>query len=320
MTVGRVLVTGATGFIGRWSVPALLRLGYEVHAVTSGTGAPAAQADAVAAHGGKRASWHAANLLDGASIERIVDAVRPSHLLHFAWIATPGVYSTSADNERWRRASECLFDRFVAAGGRRIVAAGSCAEYDWTQAGVCHETTTPLVDPDAPRVTPYAAAKRRLSSRLTELDRSDAVAAAWGRIFFQFGPFEHPERLVASVIGRLLQGLPADCTPGSQIRSFLHVADVGEAFVQLLDSGVRGPVNVGSAQRVSVAELVRLIARQAGHPELIRLGARAAPPDEPALLVPSLARLHAEVGWRPRFTLDSAVADTLAWHRARAAS
>jgi nucleoside-diphosphate-sugar epimerase len=360
MTLRRVLVTGASGFIGRWSVPALLRLGYEVHCVVSGAGReppaglgarePVTSAEAGECERGTPAETgerehgaraqtgerergtpvergeagergvrrHVADLLNAASIQRLVAAVRPSHLLHFAWVAAPGIFWTSADNERWRHASESLLEAFVAAGGRRAVMAGSCAEYDWSRAGVCDEFTTPLVEPEAAGVTPYAAAKRRLQRHVAALDRTGVVSAAWARVFFQFGPHEHPQRLVASVIARLLENRPAECTHGRQIRSFLHVADVGEAFARLLDSGLRGPVNIGSAERVSIADLVRLIGVHAGRPELIRLGARTAPPDEPALLVPAVERLHAAVTWRPRFTLDSAIADTLAWHRRRA--
>jgi nucleoside-diphosphate-sugar epimerase len=335
MTLRRVLVTGASGFIGRFSVPALLRLGYEVHCVVSGNerempagirelerGTPDETGELERGTpdetgGLEPARQHVADLLDATSMQRLVAAVRPSHLLHFAWIATPGIFWTSADNERWRRASESLLHAFVASGGRRAVVTGSCAEYDWSRAGVCDELTTPLVDPEAPGVAPYAAAKRRLQDHVAALDRTGVVSAAWARLFFQFGPHEHPQRLVASVIARLLENRPAECTHGRQIRSFLHVADVGEACAWLLDSSARGPINIGSAERVTIADLVRLIGAQAGRPELIRLGARAAAPDEPALLVPALERLHAALPWQPRFTLDGAVADTLAWHRRR---
>ncbi len=63
--------------------------------------------------------------------------VQPTHLLHFAWIATPGVYWDSAENFRWVSAGERLLRSFRAHGGRRVVMAGSCAEYDWARVGVC---------------------------------------------------------------------------------------------------------------------------------------------------------------------------------------
>jgi nucleoside-diphosphate-sugar epimerase len=242
--------------------------------------------------------------------------VRPSHLLHFAWIATPGVYWTSPDNFGWLAASQHLLRGFHAAGGSRAVMAGSCAEYDWSRVGLCHETSSPLANGRAAAVTPYVECKIAMQKALHEFGRVQRVSTAWGRVFFQFGPAEPRERLVASVILNLLAAREAPCSHGRQTRSFLHVADVAEAFVALLDGGVEGTVNIGSDEQISIAELLELTARQIGRPELLRLGARSASTAEPPLLVPDVERLRAEVGWRPRFTLAAGIADTIDWWRA----
>jgi nucleoside-diphosphate-sugar epimerase len=97
------------------------------------------------------------------------------------------------------------------------------------------------------------------------------------------------------------------------VRNFLHVADVGDAFAALLDSTLQGPVNIGSPERVSIAALVERIAKRIGRTDLVRLGARASPANEPAVLVPDVRRLYEELGWRPGFTLDEALADTIRW-------
>jgi nucleoside-diphosphate-sugar epimerase len=310
MAQKRVLITGAGGFIGRWSVPPLLAAGYGVHAVlrrTAGRELPPQL---------RGAEIHGADLLDARSIEALLALVKPSHLLHFAWIATPGVYWTSPENSAWLEASQHLLRCFHAGGGTRAVLAGSCAEYDWSRVGVCHELASPLAHRHAAAVPLYAKCKIAMQEALQDFSRSHDVSSAWGRIFFQFGPAEHRERLVASVILNLLSAREAPCSHGRHIRSFLHVADVAGAFAALLDSGIEGAVNIGSAERISIGELLELIARQIGRPELLRLGARSAAPSEPALLVPDLERLHGEVGWRPRFTLSEAVADTIDWWRA----
>jgi len=313
----RVLVSGAGGFIGRWSVPALLRLGYEVHAVLSGN----ASRDVPEQLQG--AKIHFANLLDDSLIDELTRAVRPSHLLHFAWIATPGVYWNSEENFRWLAASERLLRSFRAQGGSRVMMAGSCAEYDWSRVEVCDELSSPLAKTKAATlqgaaaVTRYAACKIALQAMLADFGREERLSTAWGRIFFQFGPHEHADRLVPSVICNLLLNREAPCSHGRQVRSFLHVADVGEAFAAVLDSGLEGPVNIGSDERVSLADLVERIGRQIGRPELLRLGARPAPPGEPSLLVPEVHRLRDEARWRPRFTLNEALGDTVAWWRGR---
>ena len=307
----RVLVSGAGGFIGRWSVPALLRRGYDVHAVLSGNAAR----DVPEQLSGART--HNADLFDDSAVAELLRAVRPTHLLHFAWIATPGLYWHSPENYRWLSASERLLRAFRAHGGHRALMAGSCAEYDWSRAAVCDEKASPLADASTASLSAYAECKIRLQRALAEFGREDEFSTAWGRIFFQFGPHEHPERLVASVICNLLLSREAPCSEGSQIRSFLHVADVGAAFAAVLDSELEGPVNIGSDERITVADLVRRIGRQIGRSEFLRIGARPASPQEPALLVPELRRLREEVRWQPAFTLDEGLRDAIAWWRSR---
>lgn len=304
----RVLVTGAGGFIGRSSIAPLKRMGFEVHAVLSGS----AQRHAPAALQG--AFVHAADLLSESQVDVLLRRVAPTHLLHFAWIATPGIYWQSTENFRWLTASQHLLRGFRASGGIRAVMVGSCVEYDWSKAGVCSETSSPMADESAV-LTPYAASKIALQKALARFAGEEHLSSAWGRIFFQFGPYEHPDRLVPSVIRHLLMNQEALCTHGRQIRSFLHVADVGAAFAQLLDSDIQGPVNIGSDERIALAELIERIALEVGRPDLVRLGARSAPCGEPPLLVPDVHRLRDEVLWRPQLSLDEGIRDSVAWWR-----
>lgn len=309
----RVLVTGAGGFLGRWSVPALQARGYDVHVVRAprvpGVAAPAMPAQL------SGATLHYADLLGADDVETLVAAVRATDLLHFAWVSAPGIYRTSPENLRWVEASTHLARAFFASGGTRAVMAGSCAEYDWTQATVCREEATPLADAAGAPPSLYASSKLTMERRLAHLARQAGASTAWGRIFFQFGPGEHVSRLVPTVVRSLLAGRIAECTLGTQVRSFLHATDVGEAFAALLDSAVEGPVNVGSGEPRAVAALIGDIATQLGRTDLVRLGARPLPAGEPALLVPDISRLRGEVGWQPRFAFDSALADTIAWWR-----
>jgi nucleoside-diphosphate-sugar epimerase len=192
------------------------------------------------------------------------------------------------------------------------VTAGSCAKYDWSSVDVCREASSPLAT-SASGAAPYAICKVALQNMLSSYRQHNGLSIASGRIFSPFGPYEHPDRLVPSVVQDLLLQRDAPCSHGSQIRNFVHVTDVSQAFAALLDSALEGPVNIGSDERVSIAAVLECIAKQIGRPDLLRLGARPVLTNEPSILVPDGRRLYDELGFRPGFTLEEGLADTISW-------
>jgi nucleoside-diphosphate-sugar epimerase len=296
----RALVTGASGFIGRNVLQALVGRGFEVHAVSSQR--QDHSEDVV---------WHLADLLDPAASVDLLERVAATHLLHLAWYAEPGAFWSSPLNVRWLEASLALLRAFAATGGQRFVGAGTCAEYDWSIAGLCTEGDTPL----APQ-TLYGECKRSFHAVAERLcDAAQMPSVAWGRIFFLYGPHEHAERLIPSVARALLEGREALCTEGRQRRDFMHSRDVGEAFAALLDSRVEGPVNIASGEAPSIAEIVGLVAEACARPELVSLGALPSRPNEPELLVADVRRLHRDVGFSPTLGLREGVFETVEWWR-----
>lgn len=289
----RVLVTGAGGFVGRHCVD---RLAGEVHPVGREK---------------RGAEWHVADLLDPGVVRELVRAVRPTHLLHLAWVTEHGAYWSSRENLDWMRASLDLFTEFRRAGGKRIVATGSCAEYEWS-GGRCIEGTTPL-EPS----TLYGQCKLHLQQQLAAICGQAGISYAWARVFFLYGPHEDPRRLVPSVIGSLLRGERAACTHGRQLRDFMHVEDLAAALAALLDSDVEGPINVASGLPVSLAEIVTTIAERLDAADRLDLGAIPARPDDPDELVADVSRLRQELGFEPGYTLQRGLDATIAWWRER---
>lgn len=293
----RVLVTGAAGFIGWQCLPLLLAAGYEVHGLAKHL-PDCAPAGVV---------WHQADLFDEAAVTAIVAIVRPTHLLHLAWYATPGKYWMALENFACVRASLALGETFTAHGGERLVGAGSCAEYD-ARYGYCSEALTPT----AP-TTIYSACKDSLRGLLEALAARTGISNAWGRIFLLYGPRENPQRLVSSVALALLRGHSAPCSHGRQLRDFSHVEDIAGAFVALLDSDVTGPVNIASGTPVRVSEIIYTLADQVGRRDLVQLGALPDQPNEPRALLADTTRLEEEVGWVPKYDREHGLAHTLAW-------
>ncbi len=312
-----MLLTGASGFIGRHVLPLLIGRGHEVHAITRSAPSRAATAGVI---------WHELDVLDAGGFSPLMERIRPERLLHLAWYAEHGLFWNSTENVRWTEASLALLRAFAAAGGRRAVLAGTCAEYDWSSLVTappgpatatapirnCNEYDTPL----AP-ATLYGASKHAVRLVGERFAEQAALELAWGRVFFLYGPDEQPGRLVPAVVVSLLNGTPTPTSDGAQLRDFMHVEDVAAAFVALLDSGVTGSVNVASGEPVTVASVIERIATFTGSAELLQWGALERSGDDPARLVADVGRLREEVGFIPTIDLDAGLASTVDWWRER---
>jgi nucleoside-diphosphate-sugar epimerase len=290
--MSRILVTGASGFIGRPCLPRLRDAGFEVCATSRSSGPPI-----------EGVRWIPADLLATGEGERVLREVRPTHLLHLAWYVVPGKFWTAEENRAWLDASRSLIAAAVRCGVRRAVVAGTGFEYDFTS-GFCDEATTPL----APS-TLYAQSKAALREAIADMPGIDI---AWARIFWQYGPHEDPDRLAASVIRSLLSGLPAVCRTPDLRRPFLHVGDVASGLAALSASEITGPVNIVADEPVRIGDLVETAARLVGRPDLVRF--EAAPTTDPPSIAASNIRLRS-TGWSPEHSLETGLADTIAWWR-----
>jgi nucleoside-diphosphate-sugar epimerase len=273
----------------------LSQLGYEIHAVTS---APPPKPS----HG---IQWHHTDLLQPPAVAQLMEQVRPTHLLHLAWYAVPGKYWTAEENFRWVEASLMLLREFAGRGGKRVLMAGTCAEYDWSS-GHCSEFTTPIHP-----TTPYGLCKGALGAMLQAYGSLKGISTAWGRVFFTYGPYEHSARFIPTVIRAILRGEPALCTSGEQKRDFLYAGDVGEALARILDSNVEGPINVASGKAIAIKKIVSSIAEMLGRPELVQLGALPISANEPPLLSADVTRLSTEVGFDSRHSLEDGLGLTI---------
>ena len=200
------------------------------------------------------------------------------------------------ENLKWLDRSIRLFHDFHECGGQRLVATGSCFEYQWSQDD-CSETNTPT----RPN-TLYGLSKLSAANYLETLGHT-GLSAAWARLFFLYGPGASELRMPGAVISALLAGQPALCSEGWQSRDFLHVDDAAEALVRIVESNLTGSTNICSGEPTMIRNMALTVAELMGQPELLRLGARPTNPGDPLRIVGDSTRMRRELGWQPRRSL-----------------
>lgn len=280
----RALLTGASGFIGRYVLDQLVEAGIDV--VVVGRSRPY----------GYKGDFVEADLLESEDYRGLVQRAGASHLIHLAWYVEHGQYWTSHHNLRWVEASVRLVEAFCAAGGQKIVAAGTCAEYDWSY-GFCLEDVTPLSP-----ATLYGTTKDATRRLLNAVCKSHQTQFAWGRIFLPYGRGENSRRLIPSLIN-VFQG---KCSPfGVNVnayRDFLHVEDAASGFMRILLTNAEGSYNIASGHPIQISSVVQLISRRFEADPSIILDLSTERPGEPEILFGGSQKLKA-LGWQPMHSI-----------------
>ncbi len=275
----RVLLTGATGFVGSHVLRALLAKGVKVTATLRPgqpvpEGATALRSPDLFAE--SQAFWSNACKDHGA-------------VIHLAWYAEPGKYLHAGENLDCLAGTIRLAQGASAAGVAHFQGIGTCFEYDLSTEALSRRIPLTTDAPIGP-ATAYGAAKAAAFLALSR--QPGPMSFAWSRLFYLHGEGEDARRLVPYVHAQLAKGLAVELTSGQQVRDFLDVSEAGRQIAEVTLAGLTGPLNICSGQPVTVAALAQDIARSYGRPDLIRLGARPDRADDPAYVVgvPSMKR------------------------------
>ena len=257
-----VLVTGATGFVGRSVLRALGEYGAPVRLVV---------------RDGQQAQLDTPSTIEQilttlnlfaespdwwASVCKGVDTV-----VHVAWYAEPGKYLNSSQNLDCLTGTLNLAKGAVLAGVRRFIGIGTCFEYDLT-AGML-SVDTPLRP-----ITPYAGAKAAAFMTLSQWLPTHGIEFAWCRLFYLHGEGEDSRRLAPYLRARLSAGEPAELTSGTQIRDFLDIRNAGRMIAEIAMSSEQGPINICSGIPITVRQFAEQIADEYGRRDLLKFGVR----------------------------------------------
>lgn len=237
----KVVLTGSTGLIGKEAIEPLKRAGFEVYCLTSKN----------------------CNLFDYGAVSKFFEQIKPQYLLHFAWI-TGGDYLTNPINNDYVYASMNMLKEFKKNGGKRVVMAGTCFEYDFKD--------EPLKEDDKlnPK-TLYAQCKVKLSELATDFCEKNNISFGWGRIFYVYGNNEKEGRLTQSIISKLKKNEIMIVNYGQLIRDYIYSRDVAIAFVKFLVSKENGVMNICTGVGVSLGDFAKSLAKKYGKEKLIKV-------------------------------------------------
>jgi nucleoside-diphosphate-sugar epimerase len=258
--VTRVLLTGASGFVGTQVLRALEADGHSVKAVVRERGRLLASRTGIETITtpdlfAEDESWWASTCRD-------VDTV-----IHCAWYAEPGKYLQSPKNLACLRGTLALADGCAKAGVKRFVGIGTCFEYDLS-AGML-SIRTPLRPS-----TPYAGCKAAAFLALSNTLPAAGVNFTWCRLFYLHGEGDDERRLVPHIKARLSAGLPAELGTGNHIRDYLDVMVAGRKIADTASAAHTGPINICSGTPITVRQLAERIADKYGRRDLLKFGAR----------------------------------------------
>lgn len=282
----RIIVTGASGFIGRSLYPLLNSGGHEILRV--GRNKPLNATEDVLQ----------ADLFYPDSYEQQIKDFKPDGAIHLAWCGLPD-YSLN-NCLRNLRASTDLFETLIDSGCKWIFASGTCWEYG-NIVGAAKETNQGIV------FSLFPAFKLALHVAGNNLCKAAEIRFIWGRPFFVYGPNQRTSSLIPSCYSNLRAGTVPLIQNPNAVNDFINVFDVAQAILALIEADdADGIFNIGSGEPVAVWEVVNLVATLMGKPPMYS-GFSAQPQKG---LWADTSKIN-NFGWQPSIPLETGIAQAI---------
>ena len=281
----KVIITGATGIIGKEALIPLLESGFEVYAIARNEKKYT-----------KNIKWIKADIFDCSEMKNVFENIKPEYLLHFAWYTGEG-YLESTLNYKYLEMSLNILKEFKENDGKRAVFAGTCFEYKFKDEPI-KETDEILPQ------TIYAQCKNELRTQAELYSKENNISFGWGRIFYVYGHNENENRLFPYIINTLKQNKKVTINSGNLIRDYMYTKDIAQAFVAFLASDVIGSVNVCTGKGILLKDIALQIARKIKKETFLIFNSCN---NQPKSIIGNNNRLLKEVDYKIQYALDEAL-------------
>lgn len=291
----KVLVTGATGFLGSRLTARLCENGVVVHAVSR------SQRHSESAS----LRWWQGEMSDIATVRRVLHEISPDFVFHLAGLST-----ASPDRELVLPTLHSLLVSTVnlltvaaEVGCRRMILAASLTEPRPSESEI-----TPS--------SPYAAAKWTSGAYARMFHRLYNFPVVLVRPFMTYGPGQDERKLIPHVILSLLKNEPPKLSSGRQEIDWVYIDDVIDGFLAAASApDIEGQtIDLGSGLLVSIRTVVRQIVALLDAEVKPLFGVLSDRPAEP-VRVADMNSAYAKLGWKPRTPMKAGLAQTIAWYR-----
>lgn len=272
----RIFVTGGSGFIGASFIKQAIRSGHEV------------------------LSLEKPSCLESFSIEA-VRSFAPDAVMHCAWITSPSSYENSPYNIILKELSLKFFNSMIDNNVKQFICCGTCAEYK--QSNMLLYEDESIIEPQSL----YAKAKADLYKEMIISQKKSDTKITWARIFFPYGPGEHPDRLISSIIKAIQLRQKMQLRSPHAIRDYIHVEDVATALLCLCEKKVNGIFNIGTGIGTSLSNIQKnieiLMNTRNGQKQIIAdMLSKDNNTDDK--IVASVKKISA-LGWKHRYSINS---------------
>lgn len=261
----KVVVTGATGFIGQHLIPRLLKHGFDVVAIARDI------RKAQSLEWFDNVEFVNADISEGA---RQLNISAGMSLVHLAWSDLTNYHSSSHFEDTLPKSYDFI-KSCINCGINHVLVTGTCFEYGFQSGPLASNAKT------SPN-NPYAFAKDALHQQLRFLTKERSINLQWARLFYMYGKGQHSQSVLSQLDAAIKNGdATFNMSGGEQLRDYLPIEAVAQQLFDLYVSGREGTFNVCSEKPISVRRLAEERIIELASPIKLNLGHYAYADHEP---------------------------------------